>query len=180
MSELFSDAMQRTMETSIKASKKADDAEDSKQIRSIIHTIYFRLYDEIKMLIAAKQSANEESNSNAYQLAQEKLDFVNELLSINGLEELAHRINVPEQQQEREENYEPLQKVEKRLLFINGVIHAFQYNPLAIPTGGKKRIKNTCLKDVRLFTESTFDSAWKVARTRGLVEMLENDKFKSG
>ena len=71
-------------------------------------------------------------------------------------------------------------RIERRLLIIEGVILGLGYNPKKIPTGGKQEIKNACLKDRKHFTESTFDYAWKAARRRELVKMAEHNKFRSG
>lgn len=102
-------------------------------------------------------------------------------------EELVDLLDSPEMQPESVEESEPLEKdaiplnkTEQRLLAIKWVIHGLGYNPTAIPTGGKQIIKSACLKERNLFTDATFDNAWKVARRRELVKLLENDKFKPG
>jgi hypothetical protein len=101
--------------------------------------------------------------------------------------ELAHLLDEPEQQQASEEepaplddDAMPLKKTERRLLFITSAARTLDYELLAIPDGGKKRIRVACLKDSGLFTPSTFEYAWKVARNRELVKLLNNDKYKPG
>lgn len=71
----------------------------------------------------------------------------------------------------------PLGKLEPRLFFILGVIYALGFDAQKVPTGGKQTIKSICIKNLQLFTDSTFDSAWKVARDRDWVRMAEHDKF---
>ena len=68
-------------------------------------------------------------------------------------------------------------KMERRVRSIQQVISQLDLNKLEIPTGGKQRIKEACLNDHQLFTGSTFDTAWKEARRRGLVKMADHDKF---
>jgi hypothetical protein len=52
-------------------------------------------------------------------------------------------------------------------------------NPLAIPYGGKAAIKKCCQQDPRLFSENSFDEAWKSLRRKGQVQMADHDKFSS-
>jgi hypothetical protein len=60
---------------------------------------------------------------------------------------------------------------------ILAVVAALEYEPLQIPDGGKAKIKTACLKRPALFTDSSFDHAWKQAVSDGLVRMENHDKF---
>ena len=62
---------------------------------------------------------------------------------------------------------------------ILAVINALNYEPLEIPTGGKSKIREICLKRVRVFTDSAFEHAWKNGTNNGLFRLLESDKFSS-
>lgn len=84
------DSLQETLEASFKASQMRDDIEERDQTRKVVHAIYFKLYDEKRMLELEKKKQT--NNSNAFQIAQIKLDFVNELLNIDGLKELGERL----------------------------------------------------------------------------------------
>ena len=180
MNDYFDDdSAEKTMKDRYRAIQKADDATEREQAENILSTIYFKLIVEKRMLEKAKQSGDKDVDYAAKHFAQNKLDFVNALLSIEGLEELAHRLDEQKQQQEIIEITES-SKVEQRLLFIKGAICALGYDPLAIPTGGKKNIEVACLKDAKLFTKPTFDSVWKEARKRDLVKMREHDTFMPG
>ena len=69
---------------------------------------------------------------------------------------------------------EPLQEKGRRDKQISSIIQqaeAFEYSPLSIPYGGKKKIKDECLKDSALFTDSSFDHAWKEARRQKMIEV---------
>jgi len=83
------DPMDKTLKDAYKAIKITDDFEERNQTRKVVIAIYFKLYDEQRMLKEKKKQAN---NSNAFQIAQIKLDFVNELLNIDGLKELGERL----------------------------------------------------------------------------------------
>ena len=180
MNDYFDDdAVEKTMRDTYKSIQAADDAAERGQDRNILYSIYLKLNDEKRTLEEAKQLADKEGNSTTHHIAQRKLELVNELLNIDGLEELAHRLDEQEQQQEIIDIAES-SRVERRLLFIKAVICALDYDPLVIPTGGKKNIEVACLKDANLFTKSTFDSVWKEARRRDLVKMLEHDTFMPG
>ncbi len=55
---------------------------------------------------------------------------------------------------------------------------AFGYPPLSIPYGGKKKIKDVCLKDLNLFTDDGFDHAWKKAKKKGLIEVDNVNSYR--
>jgi len=86
LSDILEDAMDKTMDDVMKAIKITDDIEERDQTRKLVLAIYFKLYDEQRMLELEKNKQT--NNSNAFQIAQIKLDFVNELLNIDGLKEL--------------------------------------------------------------------------------------------
>ena len=70
-------------------------------------------------------------------------------------------------------------KREQQHQIILAVINAFDYEPLKIPTGGKSKIRDICLRRVRVFTISAFEHAWKDGTNAGLFRLLESDKFSS-
>jgi hypothetical protein len=72
-----------------------------------------------------------------------------------------------------------LGKREQQHQIILAVINALNYEPLEIPTGGKSKIKDVCLKSARIFTDSSFDHAWRSGTSSGLFKMLESDRFSS-
>ena len=51
------------------------------------------------------------------------------------------------------------------------------YDPLAIPFGGKAKIKTQCEEDEALFESTSFEHAWKEARKRELVRMVNTHKY---
>lgn len=56
--------------------------------------------------------------------------------------------------------------VSRRIEAILIAVDAKGWNAELIPDGGKAEIKAICLKQARLFTDSTFDAAWKKAPVR--------------
>lgn len=58
---------------------------------------------------------------------------------------------------------------------ILAVISALNFDPRAIPDGGKAKIKAACLTRTRLFTPEGFDHAWKLGTS--LFRMANHDKF---
>jgi hypothetical protein len=68
-------------------------------------------------------------------------------------------------------------KREQQHQIILAIINALNYKPLEIPTGGKSKIKEICLKSVKIFTDSAFDHAWKEGTNSGLFRLLDSDKF---
>ncbi|MBT9096978.1 hypothetical protein KFZ76_04525 [Methylovulum psychrotolerans] len=51
------------------------------------------------------------------------------------------------------------------------------YEQLAIPEGGKVCIKGECLKSPQLFTNASFDHAWKEANKRNVISMQNKEKY---
>jgi hypothetical protein len=62
---------------------------------------------------------------------------------------------------------------------ILALIDALGYEPLEIPTGGKSKIKAICLKRYKLFTDSSFDHAWKDGTNKSFFRLLDSEKFTS-
>lgn len=61
-----------------------------------------------------------------------------------------------------EEASEP-KRGERQVLAILEEAKRLSIDPLAVPRGGKKALKDACLRDTALFTDSGFDHAWKNA-----------------
>lgn len=68
----------------------------------------------------------------------------------------------------------------QQIEMIINVCRALGFDPTAIPTGGKKRIENECMRSAELFTRDGFLEAWKEAGRRGLVRMADHAKFAVG
>ena len=60
------------------------------------------------------------------------------------------------------------------------VCRALEFDPTAIPTGGKKRIQDVCLRSPELFTTEGFREAWRVATGQGVIRMADHEKFAGG
>ena len=89
MNDYFDDdAVEKTMRDTYKSIQAADDAAERGQDRNILYSIYLKLNDEKRTLEEAKQLADKEGNSTTHHIAQRKLELVNELLRIDGLENL--------------------------------------------------------------------------------------------
>lgn len=67
---------------------------------------------------------------------------------------------------------------EKQVAAIVQQATAFEYPLLSIPYGGKNKIKDECLKDLSLFTDASFDHAWKKAKKEGLIEVDNVDSYR--
>ncbi len=68
----------------------------------------------------------------------------------------------------------------QQIEMIINVCQALGFDPTAIPTGGKSRIKDACTLNTTLFTTEGFREAWKEACRQGVVRMADRDKFLSG
>lgn len=66
--------------------------------------------------------------------------------------------------------------VDRRIDAILIAISAKGWDANEIPDGGKAQIKEICLKQAKLFTDSTFDAAWK----RAPVTMKSHATFTKG
>ncbi|MDD2872757.1 MAG: hypothetical protein PHG21_03925 [Azoarcus sp.] len=51
------------------------------------------------------------------------------------------------------------------------------FSLMAVPRGGKSQIMNMCLADPKMFTESSFDHAWKAARKLGLIKTEGHESY---
>lgn len=74
------------------------------------------------------------------------------------------------------ESDELLKRRQQQLEVILAVIDALQFNPMAIPDGGKSKIKEICLK-CRSFTPSGFEHAWKAGVKAQLFRHENHEKF---
>lgn len=54
-----------------------------------------------------------------------------------------------------------------------------KYPLLAIPYGGKAKIKNACMENVELFSDDAFDHAWKEAKKRKLIEVANVNTYRN-
>lgn len=66
---------------------------------------------------------------------------------------------------------------ERRRQALMIAIAAAGYEAMSIPTGGKAAVKKACLIEAGLFTDSTFDKAWKSAAADKKLKMKDSDKF---
>jgi len=72
-----------------------------------------------------------------------------------------------------------LKRIDQRVNAIVKTAKAFEFDLQSIPYGGKRKIKDKCLNDVRLFTDSTFDKAWQKAKRQGLIEVENAEKYRN-
>lgn len=63
---------------------------------------------------------------------------------------------------------------------IMAVIAAMEFDPLNIPDGGKAKIKKACVTRPKVFTEASFDHAWKAGVSAGLFRLANHEKFSPG
>jgi chromosome segregation and condensation protein ScpB len=66
---------------------------------------------------------------------------------------------------------------ERRTAAIVKTAIRLEYEPLRIAWGGKVTIKLECLKDARLFTNSTFDKAWQAAVNAGKIKVENSESY---
>lgn len=66
---------------------------------------------------------------------------------------------------------------ERQLQKILNEIAALDFDPMAIPDGGKSAIKKICQADLYLFAHTAFDHAWKSGLKLGLFKMENREKF---
>lgn len=60
---------------------------------------------------------------------------------------------------------------------ILAIIAALDFDPLKIPDGGKAKIRTACLTRPRIFTDSSFDHAWKAGVNANLLRMANHEKY---
>lgn len=65
----------------------------------------------------------------------------------------------------------------KQLEMILGLIKKENVNPLDIPEGIKNKVKVECLKDAKLFTESSFPRAWTFGNSCGRIRVRDKEKY---
>lgn len=68
---------------------------------------------------------------------------------------------------------------QEQFKIISEIINQLGYEKLAIPDGGKAKIKALCLKKAGLFTMSGFDHAWKDGVHAELFKMKNHAKYTS-
>lgn len=68
--------------------------------------------------------------------------------------------------------------IDKRVNVIVETAKEFEFYLQSIPYGGKKKIKEKCLNDAMLFTESTFDKAWQEAVRQSLVKVKNAESYR--
>lgn len=69
-------------------------------------------------------------------------------------------------------------KTAPRIKAIVATAKNLGYEPLNITYGGKAAIKAECMKDAKLFTDATFDKAWKAAKKANLVEVENVETYR--
>jgi hypothetical protein len=60
---------------------------------------------------------------------------------------------------------------------ILAVIAALNFHPQQIPDGGKAKIRNACLTRPRIFTDASFDHAWKDGIRNQLFRLANHEKY---
>jgi len=76
---------------------------------------------------------------------------------------------------------EPKQKsIDQRVNAIVKTAKTFKFDLQSIPYGGKRKIKDKCLNDRRLFSDSTFEKAWQEAKRQGLIEIENAEMYTKG
>ncbi|MDP2828736.1 MAG: hypothetical protein Q8O37_09025 [Sulfuricellaceae bacterium] len=69
----------------------------------------------------------------------------------------------------------------RQMAAIVATAKTLDYNPLAIPNGGKKAIMAECLKDTKTFmSDNSFEHGWRAARKAGKVQMANHAKMTRG
>lgn len=74
----------------------------------------------------------------------------------------------------------PPENIRKRMQqheMILAIIAALEFDPLRIPDGGKAKIKTVCLTRPRIFTDASFDHAWKAGLSADLFRLANHEKF---
>lgn len=69
---------------------------------------------------------------------------------------------------------------DKQVAKIIECAKVFEYDLQSIPRRGKVRIKNKCLEDGSLFTDSAFDHAWKEASRRNCIRVENKESYSKG
>jgi hypothetical protein len=117
------------------------------------------------------------AQKNKYELPNPLLGFLDncdeERLADDPIYEEANRSQLQSRVPDSKRN----QRVKDIVLLAKNMFH----DPLKIPDGGKKQLMKTlCELKSDLFTEDTFDAAWKSARKENLVKMENHDQFTTG
>lgn len=77
------------------------------------------------------------------------------------------------------EDFPKLGRKERQIMSIVECARSCGFEPLLIPRGGKQQIKERCLQETQLFTDSAFDDAWKQAtqETPPRIRMKDHDMY---
>lgn len=94
-----------------------------------------------------------------------------------------HKIEKEDRSKGKAEPEQPKPQKQTRIIDnrVNAIVKqatVLEYDLQSIPYGGKKKIKDKCLNDARLFTESTFDKAWQEASRQGLVKVENVENYR--
>lgn len=73
----------------------------------------------------------------------------------------------------------PVSRRDAQLEHIRHEIERAGYEPMAIPRGGKARIRKNCLNHPDVFTDSGFDHAWRKGVAYGLFKMRDAEKYSA-
>lgn len=68
--------------------------------------------------------------------------------------------------------------VSTRIAAIVETARRLEYDPKCVAYGGKAAIKRECTKNAKLFTDSTFDDAWKAASKAGLITVDNVETYR--
>ena len=70
-------------------------------------------------------------------------------------------------------------KRDKQVEFICKIANSLEYSDLlSLSIEDKATIKTKCLENIKLFTDSGFDHAWKEANDRKLISIQNKEKFR--
>lgn len=74
----------------------------------------------------------------------------------------------------------PKKMQDARIETILSVLSRQKIDPMCVPKGWKTRVKDECLHNSKLFTDSTFDSAWKEASKSRQLRADRRDQYIQG
>lgn len=84
----------------------------------------------------------------------------------------------PKAGEEQDQSESTASKTTQRTDWITRMAEDMFDDSLAIPEGGKSKLREKALQNAALFTESTFEKAWQAAKKNGAVEMANVEKYK--
>ncbi|MBP6367219.1 MAG: hypothetical protein KBA82_04500 [Nitrosomonas sp.] len=138
------------------------------------HAAEFRIKGMFNIAIRLGQIKDPDTPSNWIEWAKRKGFDTDHLDHFKDTQESTPTGGTPEKIGET--NTEKRRK--KQIAAIIKQANELEYPLLSIPYGGKKKIKDACLKDLRLFTDASFDHAWKEAKKKGLIEVDNIDSYR--